>query len=147
MPAPSSWSDEVIVVYIGNLLRAGVIASAGVLLAGGILYLYYHGGDANPDRHTFEPVPKEFSRPTDIARAALIGQRRNESPEGPVVRPGHGRGRALIGLGLLLLIATPVLRVAFSIFAFARQRDVVYVILPMIVLAVLIYGLFSGQMQ
>ena len=38
-----------------------------------------------------------------------------------------GRGRALIQLGLLLLIATPVARVAFSVFAFERQRDWTYV--------------------
>ncbi len=147
MPAPSSWSDEVIVVYIGNLLRAGVLASAAVLLVGGMVYLWYHGGDPNPDRSTFKAMPPEFSRPNAIARAALMGQRREESPDGPNVHPGKGRGRAIIQFGLLLLIATPVLRVTFSIFAFARQRDLVYVILPMIVLAVLIYGLFSGQMQ
>ena len=48
-----------------------------------------------------------------------------------------GRGRALIQLGLLLLIATPVARVAFSVFAFERQRDWTYVGITLFVLAVL----------
>jgi uncharacterized membrane protein len=143
MPAPTTWSDEFIVVCVGNLLRVGVVASAAVILAGGLIHLYYHGGEVAPDRRSFTPAIPEFSRPTAIARAAMTGQ----NAKGETVGPGEGRGRALIQLGLLVLIGTPVMRVAFSIFAFARQRDVVYVILPMIVLAVLIYGLFSGQMQ
>jgi uncharacterized membrane protein len=47
----------------------------------------------------------------------------------------------LIQLGLLLLVATPVARVVFSVFAFARQHDLTYVVLTMMVLAVLIYSL------
>ena len=56
---------------------------------------------------------------------------------------GHGRG--IIELGLLLLIATPVARVVFSIFAFAVQRDWLYVVVTVIVLGVLIFSLTGGQ--
>lgn len=56
-----------------------------------------------------------------------------------------GRGRALIQLGLLLLIATPVSRVAFSVFAFERQRDWTYVGITLAVLAVLVYSLAGGS--
>ena len=49
-----------------------------------------------------------------------------------------------IQLGLLLLIATPILRVAVSTFDFLRERDWLYVTVTLIVLAVLIYGLMSG---
>jgi uncharacterized membrane protein len=52
-------------------------------------------------------------------------------------------GRGLIPLGLLLLIATPVARVAFSVVAFARQRDATYVAITFTVLALLLYSLFS----
>jgi uncharacterized membrane protein len=147
MASPSSLSDEVIGDWIGHLLRAGVITSAAVILAGGLVYLYYHGRESVVDRSTFEPMPPEFSHPSAIARAALLGRRSANSPVGIAVAPGRGRGRALIQLGLLLLIATPVLRVAFSILAFARQRDFVYVLLTLIVLSVLIYSLFSGQIH
>ena len=55
------------------------------------------------------------------------------------------RGRGLIQLGVLLLIATPVARVVFSAWAFARQRDWTYVLVTLFVLAVLLFGLFYGQ--
>ena len=53
--------------------------------------------------------------------------------------------RAVIQLGLGLLVATPVARVVFSLFAFVRQRDGMYVVVTSIVLAVLLANLFSGQ--
>jgi uncharacterized membrane protein len=55
--------------------------------------------------------------------------------------------RGLIMLGLLLLIATPVARVIFSAFAFARERDFTYVCITLIVLGVLLYSLFSGYLS
>lgn len=56
------------------------------------------------------------------------------------------RSRGVIQLGLLLLIATPVARVVFSVFAFALQQDRTYVIVTLIVLAVLIYSLAGGHL-
>jgi uncharacterized membrane protein len=148
MGSPDSWSDQAIVVRIGLLLRAGVLASASVILLGGAIQLYHHGLDRPPDRSRFDPamVGPEFSHPGAIIRVALLGhdpEARHDSRIGP----GAGRGRALIQLGLLLLIATPVMRVGFCVFAFARQRDVVYVVLPLIVLGVLFYSLFSRQIH
>jgi uncharacterized membrane protein len=55
----------------------------------------------------------------------------------------HSRG--LMQLGLLVLVATPVARVAFAVFAFARQRDHVYLTVSMIVLAVLVYSLVGWR--
>ena len=51
----------------------------------------------------------------------------------------------MIQLGLLVLIATPIARVAFSLVAFALQRDRIYVIVTLIVLAVLLYSLTGGH--
>jgi uncharacterized membrane protein len=56
----------------------------------------------------------------------------------------HGDGRAIIQCGLLLLIATPVARVLFSIVAFALEKDRLYVVLTLIVFCILIYSLFGG---
>lgn len=53
----------------------------------------------------------------------------------------HGRG--LIQLGLLLLIATPIARVTFSVFAFFYQRDGKYVVFTLIVLGLLLYSLLG----
>ena len=49
-------------------------------------------------------------------------------------------------MGLLLLVATPVMRVIFSAAAFAFQGDRTYVIITLIVLAVLSYSLLGGAL-
>jgi uncharacterized membrane protein len=55
------------------------------------------------------------------------------------------QGRGIIQLGLLLLIATPVARVALSIVGFAAERDRMYVSFALIVLAILFYSLFGSS--
>jgi uncharacterized membrane protein len=45
---------------------------------------------------------------------------------------------------LLLLIATPVARVMFAVVGFAMERDPLYVLLTLIVLAVLLYSLLGS---
>ena len=121
------WSDERVEQALGNLLRAGVIAAATLVLAGGVYYLVRHGGEV-ADHRVFRGEPAELRHPSGILESAL-----------------ELRGRGLIQLGLLLLIATPVARVAFSVFAFAVQRDRLYVVLTLIVLAVLLYSLFFAS--
>ena len=54
---------------------------------------------------------------------------------------------SVIQLGILLLIATPVVRVVFCVVGFARQRDRLYVAVSSLVLAILIYSLMSGAEQ
>jgi uncharacterized membrane protein len=54
-----------------------------------------------------------------------------------------GDPRAIIQLGLVLLIGTPVARVALTLVAFVIQRDRLYVLLTTVVLALLLYGLFG----
>src|SRR5262249_33475839 len=122
--------DEQVEQVVGNLLRAGVILAAVVVLAGGILYLIRHGNDPRPNYEVFKGEPEELRRPTLILEAAL-----------------ELRSGGLIQLGLLLLLATPVARVVFSVFAFARERDFTYVALTLIVLAVLLYSLFIGYLE
>jgi uncharacterized membrane protein len=121
-------ADERVDVLLGNLLRAGVLAAAVVVFIGGVIFLVRHGhDDVDPRRFN---VPSELRRPSGIVTAVL-----------------DGRGRAIIQLGVLLLVATPVARVIFSVFAFGLQRDWTYVIISLIVLAVLVYSLFSGQVE
>ncbi|HBI46942.1 MAG TPA: DUF1634 domain-containing protein [Planctomycetales bacterium] len=116
---------------LGNLLRAGVLLAAAVTAVGGAIYLVKRWEDRAPDLHQFtykDVAPAaEVSRVTGIAAYALSG---------------HGAG--LIQLGVLLLIATPVARVAFSVYAFARQRDVLYVVVTVIVLVLLLFSLFGS---
>ncbi|MGA9041300.1 MAG: DUF1634 domain-containing protein [Terriglobales bacterium] len=120
------WTDQRFEELIANLLRTGVLLSATVVLLGAILYLARHGFSP-ADYRVFRGEPRELKSVQGIIGYAL--QR-------------HGRG--LIQLGLLLLIATPVARVTFSVFGFARERDWMYVGFTLIVLVVLLYSLFGS---
>jgi uncharacterized membrane protein len=108
------------------LLRSGVLIAAAIVLIGGIIFLSRHS--QLTDYKTFQSEPAELRTISGIFELA---------------REGHGRG--LIQLGLLLLIATPVARVLFSVFAFARQKDWTYVAVTLIVLALLTYSLLGGS--
>jgi uncharacterized membrane protein len=111
---------------IGNLLRAGVILAAAVVLTGGFLYLANYGAQ-QPQYQAFRGEPSDLRQVSQIFREAVSL---------------HSRG--LIQLGLLILIATPVARVAFSVLAFAEQRDWLYVSITLVVLAILVYSLASS---
>lgn len=124
-------SDERVEGIIGNLLRIGVIASALVVFSGGVLYLIQQGREAAPHLNTFRQDETEGLRePVRIFREST-----------------KLHSLDLIMLGLLLLIATPVARVIFSIAAFALQRDYLYVIFTLIVLCVLVYSILSGYLS
>ncbi len=120
------WTDQKTEEIIGNLLRAGVLLAAMVVSAGAILYLVHHG-EAPADYNIFRGEPTDLRHVRGILRNT---------------RQGHARG--IIQLGVLLLIATPVVRVAFSVFAFALEKDRMYVIFTLIVLSVLMYSLLGA---
>lgn len=124
---PSSWDDSRIEVIIGTLLRSGVILAAAVVLFGAVLYLARHGHEI-PNYAAFHGEPDSLRNPAEIFQAV-----------------GHMSARAIIQLGLLLLIATPVARVIFSAIAFAIERDAMYVAITLIVLAVLLYSLLGSS--
>lgn len=123
--ASSRWTDHQVETIIGNLLRIGVMVAASIIIAGAIVYLVRHGGEY-PSYHIFRGEPAEYKTFLGIWGQTLTG---------------HGRG--LIQLGLLLLIMTPIARVAFSLVAFIRQRDRLYVVVTLIVLGVLLYSLLG----
>jgi uncharacterized membrane protein len=52
---------------------------------------------------------------------------------------------AIIALGLLVLIAIPVVRVAVSVVAFARERDWLYVAITAFVLGMLLFSFAIGE--
>ena len=124
---PGGFDDYRIEVIIGTLLRTGVLLSATVVLIGGVLYLVRSGHQVANYR-TFHGEPGRLKSMSDIAHGAAE------------LDP-----RAIIQLGLLLLIATPVARVAFSAVAFGIERDSMYVVITLIVLAILLYSLFGSS--
>lgn len=108
--------------FISNLLQYGVLLSSAIVLLGGILYLIRHGSEP-ADYRFFLGEPAIFCSPSGVVTAVLSGNH-----------------RGIIQLGLLILIATPIARVAFSLLAFLWQRNFTYVILTALVLAGLIYS-------
>lgn len=118
--------DHAVEVMVGNLLRWGVLGAAGVTLLGGILLLAQQGGSV-PVLGTFVGEPGAHTELGAILRGALGGD-----------------GAAIVQLGVVLLIATPIARVAFTLVAFVRQRDRFYALVTTIVLGILMYSLFAG---
>ena len=116
-------NEEQVDRIIAILLRAGVITAASVVLAGGVWYLARFGMLV-PNYRTFRGEPQGLRSVAGIWQGVL-----------------HVHARSVIQFGLLLLIATPITRVAFSVIAFAVQRDRLYCALTTVVLAVLIWSL------
>jgi len=127
MDERDEWTDHAVELIISKLLLVGVSTASIVVLAGGILFLVRHGHET-PQYGVFHGEPAELRTIGGVFRAAW-----------------NLEARAVIQLGLGLLIATPVARVVFSLFAFIRQRDGLYVVITSIVLATLLLALFYGQ--
>jgi len=121
------WSDHAVEQLIGRLLQFGVLLAATVALIGGVLLLAQHGGD-RPSYAVFHGQPELLTTVPSIVRGAFALN-----------------SLAITQLGLLLLIATPIVRVAFTLVAFALQRDRTYVVITMVVLGLLVYGLAYGK--
>ncbi len=120
-------------LLISNLLRGGVIASLSLIVLGTII--------------TFVQHPAYFSQSAELERLT--------APNSPFPHALHAlagglrdlRGEAIVTLGLLVLIATPVVRVAVSIFAFIYQGDRVYTLITAGVLCLLLLSLVLGRIE
>ena len=119
------WTDQQVEITISALLRVGVTLAGAIVIVGGILYLIHNGHDI-PEDHIFRGEPADLRQVPGVLNDVLAL-----------------RGRGIIQLGILLLILTPVARVAFSVFAFWQQRDRLYIIVTLIVLVILIHGLLA----
>lgn len=126
MPTVTERDDEAFDALLGGVLRAGVVLAAVVVATGGGIYLGRHAHDV-PSYGVFQGEPGDLRSIAGIISAA---------------RKLEGRG--VIQLGLLLLIATPIARVAFALVGFGRQKDWMYVGISAIVLALLAYSLAGG---
>jgi uncharacterized membrane protein len=112
-------NDRQLDLVIARILRVGVGLSAAIVAAGGAWYLAA-SADARPPFGHFGGLP------------GIRGLAALPAPE------------VVILAGLLLLIATPVARVVFSLAAFAMEKDWAYVGITAIVLGVLAYSILTG---
>ena len=119
------WLDKDIQKMMGNILRYGVMSAAICVIAGGIIFLMGQG-QHTPEYHHFLGARPQLRGLSGI----LTGVR-------------HLDGDAIIQLGVALLIATPITRVFFSIFAFALEKDFLYVSISILVLSIILFSMLN----
>lgn len=125
-PFAENFDDRRMEIIMGRLLQVGVLLAATVVLAGEILYLLQraHG---RSDYRVFVAQPVRLRHPAAMLRGIA-----------------RGDASAVIDLGILLLVATPICRVIFAVIAFVLEKDRLYVAVSAIVLAVLLFGMLRS---
>ena len=118
-------------IIISWVLRIGVVTSLAIVAAGLVLVFARH-----PERVSSVPALQTLTQPGAVFPHTL-----------PAVFAGVAqlRGQAIVALGLLLLILTPVMRVAVSILAFALQRDRIFTLITAVVLIILLLSFVIGH--
>jgi uncharacterized membrane protein len=117
-------TDQNLETAIGRTLQGGVLLAAAVVLVGGVLYLL-HASGPRPDYSYFHGVAQALRTPPGIWHGLV-----------------HGDAESVIQFGLLVLIATPVVRVILAGVGFLMERDQLYFWVSATVLAVLLYSLW-----
>ena len=112
---------------IGNLLRYGVWISLSIAFLGGIVYLSNHGTETVNYAQFLENDRSIFQVVASVLEGVKIGQ-----------------GESLIFLGIVMLFLTPVLRVVLSLFSFLLEKDYLYVVITLIVVAIIGMSIFLG---
>jgi uncharacterized membrane protein len=123
----SHFDDRRMEMVMGRLLQVGVLLASFVMLIGGILYIRAHHGEM-PDYRVFSSEPQRLRHFAGVTGGIKVGD-----------------PAAIIQLAVMLLIATPVARVAFALIAFLTERDKLYIVISSAVLAVLLYGFLRSQ--
>jgi uncharacterized membrane protein len=116
---------------IAGLLRTGVWTSLALMLGGLALTFVHHPGYLDPglDLHRLTAPGAAFPHAWPAIMEGLRA----------------GRGQAVAALGLLILIGTPILRVAVSSVGFLRQGDRLYALITATVLALLVASFLLGK--
>ncbi len=117
---------------ISLVLRVGVTLSVAVIAAGLALMFVHHpqyGHLSGPfSYHRVTSTSTKFPHTLPQLAAALAA----------------GEGRGVVVVGILLLILTPVLRVAVSVISFLYERDRAMTLVTLFVLAALVGSFLLG---
>ena len=119
------WTDLDVARAVSGVLRGGLLLAALVAGSGGAVYLLHHGSD-------------------QVAYSAFNGEPATLRGIGGILAGvARGEAQAIIQLGLVLLIATPIARVALSLIGFYLERDRRYLAITTLVLAILLFSLLG----
>ncbi len=124
-------------LVISHVLRIGVLLSAAVILAGVLQFAWSRdtGYARLRPHHLTDLIAYHPKTGPGVFPTALSDVLRGAVEERPY---------AIVGLGLVLLIATPIVRVALSIFFFLSQRDWLYTGITLLVFCILLLSLLTG---
>lgn len=111
---------------IGQVLRYGVLISGSVAIIGGILYLFQMGSGM-PHYTKFNGEPARYTS----FKGIFEGLKRGSATE-------------IIQFGVVILIATPIIRIIFSLISFMFEKDKLYIIITFIVLSIIMFSMFGG---
>lgn len=128
-PANTAPVEHATEVRLSQLLTLGTSISAAVILLGLAIYLWRHASE-RLDFTAFRTHDTELNAPSTILTMAL-----------------SLNGIAVMQLGVLLLVLTPIARVAFTLVIFLVRRDWLYVAIAAVVLVVLSLGLVGFRLH
>jgi uncharacterized membrane protein len=120
-------ADQDIEQLIGLQLRLGVVTASLIVLTGGLIYLKQSAALAVPYYHSFTGTKAGFTTLGEIFKGAYTAN-----------------AKGIIELGIVVLIATPILRVAFSLVGFIIEKDKLYIWITLTVLAIMMVSIFGG---
>lgn len=115
---------------IVTILRVGVVSSIAVILVGMAVTFVHH-----PEYFSKSPALGTLTSPKAHFPNTLLDV---------VAGIRSGRGQAIVMAGLLVLIATPVARVALSVVVFVKVRDRLYAAITAVVLMILLVSFGVG---
>jgi uncharacterized membrane protein len=130
-------SDGTTELIISWLLRIGVWTSITVIFVGLVMLVVT---DTSAITHSHSGGLESILHDQLEGQPGVISSYGEEATS-----VAHGQAFGVIMLGLLILLVTPVLRVAVSIAAFLIERDRLYAVITAVVLALLMVGIFLGR--
>ncbi|MDM1044152.1 DUF1634 domain-containing protein [Myroides sp. 1354] len=123
----TKFTDNQLQNIIGNVLRYGVLCALTVTLLGGIILL----AKDSQQIVSFSTFVEKDQNLFIVFKTILEGVK-------------DWNGESIIFLGILLLFLTPALRLLLSLFSFILEKDALYVVITLIVIAVIILSVSFG---
>jgi uncharacterized membrane protein len=121
------FKDKDMQLLLGQVLRAGTVISISVVFFGGVIYMLRHGHTI-ADYRVFKSLPDFVNHPSGLLYGIV-----------------NFKGQAIIQFGIVLLIATPILRVVFSAIGFVLEKDYLYLAISLLVLSIIFMSMLSGH--
>lgn len=122
----TKFNDADIQALMGRVLRLGVIIAMAVVFFGGTLYINNHGHSI-ANYSVFKGIPPFVQHAGSLINGAFKLQ-----------------GQSVIQLGIIFLIATPILRVISSVIGFLLEKDYLYTCISLLVLMIIFLSMISG---